>query len=1106
MLCIPIMNGVLGRGTGVRPSPGAASSDLRSAPESSEAPLLADVTAPGDGRTPTQSPSLVLPISCALVHARRFRWLPCLAGILLLFSSASGRVQAEPATTNTVTVLDFTVENPTPDREQIKVAADFLEMALQREGVATLERRQIRLLLGERNLWQSGAISSASIRAAELPLPEFFVQGKVRGCESNRFSVTVTLVRAQTATLEASFFGEGNFPKDLADTLDKIARQAAPRLNQVRPPPASQPKFEGITWMPEMAFKFFCAIERYAGGDYGGALAMFHELRTDDRNSKLAWLWEARCYNQCGLPEQAGLILKKLRLSDEPAARSSLAQNRPVVAVLALRGIAAQIKWKLAQRLAESGKVLVFDPEWIGATAREVDLQLTGEMVSPPNAASIWLAVDSVILLDTITGLDGKSPSLRLRQQDLMSGKIVYKACLQSDVSSEVAVSERLADQFLSGEAFSQTRSPLTLANAGSEEPIPQDSAATALAKVLRLVEQNPGSPRLLIGLADCYSPWTRGLNYLDNRRQYPMDYYQKMLCLDQVVSAIGRQREQPDASFLLASALWRKRVTRTTQPWKGMVEGDRWQLPHEQEFRPLCEWFPHSADYAVVQQLTNYDQPPPRYLQSVFSPPTNTVPRTGLDNSDSDARINADLLADLRRFAQQTNHIRAYELYWCLFRRGVPIAKVNEAFPQMNAVYWEQQRFSREFYEQARKFDERGQLTAASRHMMTSCNGELRMFALRSLIEAAEKELSPSASAAVMREQVGSYLEDFGALAPMDGNLGIGLNQVLMCWRKANDQSANKHYENAEGFYEVIHRSPYVGQAKRLTAAYDLATDYYAQKRFFEASELLKEILAETEHHSIPPDRAYMGLGGDLHDWALALLKKVRLYGDAELDMNQCCGPSPRIQEPSSEEAAMIESLYQQWINAGTPGNEGGAEKARARAALASHGQAVLPLLIRELELGKVARWQLFWVFSALGSNAAPVIEYILPFVGGFQAGSDHTASLGAMNILIKIGRPAACSIPILIVTAEQDDPYLRLSAEEAIRVLGPAPPRTVPYLARLLYHQNPAVCLRSAKAIVVTAGLSGIGYADNTGEELVLAVRKWWGETGNKVDWTTR
>ena len=1005
---------------------------------------------------------------------------------------------AATAATNSVVVPDFVVEMPAPDRERVEGAADFLEMALQREGVATLERRQIRLLLGERNLWREGVISSATIRSAQLPLPEFFVQGTVHGNGSNHFSVSIALVNAQTATLVSAFAGEGVFPNDWAGALDGIARQVADRLHQDHRPLPSQNRFECITWIPETACKFFKGIERYAGGDYGGALALFHELRVDDRDSKLAWLWEARCYKQCGLFEQAGLILNKMRLNDE-ARHGSVDFNRPVVAVLALSGVSPQTKWKLSQLLADSGKVVVFDPAWIGATAREVDLQLTGEMALPANVGSIWLAVDDVILLDVVAGTGGRGHSLRLRRQDLLSGKIIFETFEPANPASDGQAAQRLAENFLKGGSLRQPKNKLPIENLFLPEPGPHDSPSAALAKAVNLVQKNPSDLRYRIGLADCISPWTGGLNYIGNSRQYPVDYYLKMLCLDQVISAVEKKKDQPEASFWLASALCRKHATRMGQPWKGIIEGDRWRVPYEQEFRPLREWFPQGVDYAVFQQLTNHDQPPSRYLQSVFSTVPGDNPQDGQISRDAQIRIDGELLADLSRFARQTNYFRAFELYWCLLRRGVSNSKLNEAFPNLGTVYDDQQRYFREFNGQTNKFDQRGQLTPASRNMMSSCNAELRMFALRSLMEAAEKELSPAAGTAVMREQVGAYLEDFGAMASMDGNLGVELNQLLMCWRKANDQSANKYYEDAKGFYEIIHQSPYVGQAKRLTAAYDLATDYYAQKKFFEASELLKEIMTETEHGSMQFDRAYTG-GGDLRDSAFTLLKKVRLYGDAELDMNQCCGPSPQIQKPSAEEAARIESLFHQWANAGTPGSELGEEKARTRAALASHGQAVLPLLIRELELGKVARWQLFWMFSELGPNAAPAIESILPFVGG----SDRNDGLGAMNTLIKIGRPtASCSIPILIATAEQDDPYLRLSAEETIRVLSPAPSRTIPYLARLLYHQNPAICRRSAKAIVVTAGLSGPGYAEKTGEDLVLAVRKWWEETGGKIDW---
>jgi hypothetical protein len=1003
---------------------------------------------------------------------------------------------------SSVAVLDFTLENAVRDREQGKIAADVIEMSLQRNGVATLERRQIRLVLGERTLWRNGLISSASIQAAQLPLPEYFIEGTIPGSGSNRFIVNIALVNARTATLAESFSGEGKFPEEWAGALDKIAGRIAARLNQAGRPPPVQPKFEGITWMPESAFKFFSGIERYAAGDYGAALAMFHELRIDDRDSKLAWLWEARCYKQCGLPEQAGLILDKMRLNTEAAVQNSLAQNCPVVAVLALDGVSAPAKSRVAQLLAESAKVRVFDPAWIGATAREADLQLTGEMAAPADAKSVWLAVDQAILLDVISEADGSICSLRLRRQDLLSGQIVYEEDVRLGVTGEIAACEQLADQFLKGGAFSPTSTALTADSLKVPEPGPQDSPSAALAKAVNLLRQTPDNLRYRIGLADSLSPWTGGLNYIGNDRQYPMDYYLKLLCLDQVIRAVEKQRDQPDASFLLASALWRERTTRIGQPWKGLIEGGRWQVPLEQEFKPLRECFPQSEDYVILKNITN-SSPPPRYLQGMFSTWTNPSVPVVVDGNDSDARLNDSLLADLRGFVQQTNTMKAYELFYFLIRRGVSNQKLNEAFPQIGAVYGEQQRFFNEFNQQTNKFDEHGQLTPASQHMMTSCNAELRMYAFRSLLDAADKELSPAARAAVMRDQVASYLEDFGPLSSLDGNVGVELNQFLMCWRKANAESAAKHYANADGFYEVISQSSYVGKAQRLTAAYDLASDYFAQKKLFEASELLKEILMETDHGSMQFDRAYTAGGGDLRSSAFALLKNVRLYGDANLDMNQCCGPSPRIQEPDAQEEAVIESLFQQWVEAGPPGSEVGTAKSRTRAAIAKHGQAALPLLIRELELGKMARWQLLRVFSELGPDAAPAINYILPYVSSYKGGHDRADSLGAIDVLIKIGAPAAsCALPVLIVTSGQDDPYLRLSAEEAIRVLSPAPVRTIPWLARLLDHPNPDVCLRAAKEIVKSAHLSGPEYDEKKSEQLVLAVRKWWENNRNKID----
>lgn len=94
-----------------------------------------------------------------------FWWICRLLLIGAAYSIGNAALAASlPATdsSHTIAVLDFVPENPSLDREQVKVAADFMEMALQRNEIATLERRQIRLILSIRCLNIS---SSRQLRA-----------------------------------------------------------------------------------------------------------------------------------------------------------------------------------------------------------------------------------------------------------------------------------------------------------------------------------------------------------------------------------------------------------------------------------------------------------------------------------------------------------------------------------------------------------------------------------------------------------------------------------------------------------------------------------------------------------------------------------------------------------------------------------------------------------------------------------------------------------------------------------------------------------------------------------------------------------------------------
>jgi len=62
--------------------------------------------------------------------------------------------------------------------------------------------------------------------------------------------------------------------------------------------------------------------------------------------------------------------------------RVTLEIKRPVVAVVASEKVSAAGRSAFVQALAESGQFELFEPASIGATAREIDLQFTGQMAA----------------------------------------------------------------------------------------------------------------------------------------------------------------------------------------------------------------------------------------------------------------------------------------------------------------------------------------------------------------------------------------------------------------------------------------------------------------------------------------------------------------------------------------------------------------------------------------------------------------------------------------------------------------------------------------------------------------------------------------------------
>jgi hypothetical protein len=290
---------------------------------------------------------------------------------------------------------------------------------------------------------------------------------------------------------------------------------------------------------------------------------------------------------------------------------------------------------------------------------------------------------------------------------------------------------------------------------------------------------------------------------------------------------------------------------------------------------------------------------------------------------------------------------------------------------------------------------------------------------------------------------------------------------------------------------FDAIRHNTALPSRNRLTAACDLAGAQYQAGRPFEALELLKELLQQTEGADVPIAHGYSWSSGQVEGAAFDLLRKIRLYTDDGTDFTKCCGEPVPVPAPDPALAAEMNQLFNQlWedFKAGTAGNQTVREK------LLAQKDRVMPVLLYKLWKGEDAQ-QLTVFCSEMGTNAAAAVPYLPRYV---CYTGDFPQVNNALNAFGGIGKPAACATPLLILAAEGTTSVF--NAEASLRRIGPAPKSVMPYLARLLHHPNPGVCNRAAKAIIASAGLADRRFPQ---QNVVESVSKWWDEEGSKQDW---
>jgi tetratricopeptide (TPR) repeat protein len=1027
--------------------------------------------------------------------------LLCLLLCLGVHDSVAQRpTRADEKRAPRVAVLDFPMEQTDSGSENWAVSlGDIVEVGLQQQGVATFERRQIRLVLGERGLLHSSMIFSANLRAAKLPSVDYFVGGTVRRGTNNQFTILVSLVEAGSATLENSFAAGGHYPDDWEPAVRKLVTTISAHLNRgdsVNSVAKSGAK--AITWLPEAAQPFFKATAYYAAGDFPLALALFRRARALDPAYRLAWLWEAKCYKQLGFPEQAELILEKLQLTDQSAARRALGSGLPLAAVVASATVAEEERLSFARHLARSGKATVFDPDSIGATTREMDLQLTGEMATPPRGAELWLAVDTVVLLDRQSPAGGQPGSLRVRQQDLATGRIVFESTATDRPNTTADAWEKLAGELpyrrrtgLAGESAPTVPRPPRDAGDPSALDVPERALIVALDQASR----RPDDVRALIALADRFSPWLGGLSFFNGKRDYPIEFQQQIRMLDRAIETIGRQKSYKDASFWLASALWRKREARVNHGWARNIEGKRQAIPLKEDFRLLEEWFPGCAELKdlteeVVERRstkgvvlsTSIKPVNRRYVESIADEATAPAP----ERPPTAGATAAEKLAAIKKHWEAGNPAKAWHLRTTMepiqLHGDAVITEANRIFGQEfhRLIGKEQDDFAR-FCTHVQKGEDEEALALASA-LLRCIASDRRLEVIDATARIIERRQGCVAKVRFLQDEVERFLQDYDP----DQTNHLPRVAAAKLWDHAGEERRRGHVDHCIRIYEYIRASDHFPQTQRLAAAYELAVIHFERWQLFEALDHLRDILKQTEGSDMGIDRGLVVISWPtLNASATDLLKLIRLAGDAEVDYRSCCGnkTTPPIQD--AHDASEIQKLYRAWQE--VPWKSQG-EKDRRLAELVARGGAVVPLLIGELNKPDYASAELTRIVAELGTNAAPLSPYLVADI--FKRSGSREGIFGALGA---IGPKAACAIPIMILASQFESPHVQINARWALGQVGVPPPETMPYLARLLYHHNGEVRLLAARAMASVEKFDS-HPGSHTDETVIEIAKLWW------------
>ena len=1026
----------------------------------------------------------------------------------LLFWLALAWASAVSQAASNVAVLDFQVEKlGTPMEERVAGLEDFFEVALQKQEVPVLERRNIRLVLSERALQSGGRLSLETLSEAKLPAVDYFVSGSVAFLGASEFALTLSIIRADKATVEFTVTQHGTYPNGWLPAIESLAKDIHQRLQLPKPGPAERSEFEMITWLPEAALPFFKGLDYYSRGDYASAVPWFRDSYGKDKHFDLARRWEARAYRKLNLLPLA----ETLSGAETNSLRASADSKRPVVAVVAGTKISAASRAAFVEALASADRFELFEPASIGATAREIDLQLTGQMAAPLNDRSVWLVVDDLIYLDT-----PDKHTLVVREQNLLSGEVLRQAKIRCSIADENSCAA-LAKEFLDSKPELPTQNVGAISQGQSDlpEPTRQDSPAVAFAKALRLAAANPQSARLWIGLADFYSDATR------------------KILLEKAVSILATNRPSPDAPFWLASALWREREM-TRRIFYTPTATRLAPNPLTNDFARLLQCFPASYEAKNLVEATNHgagsyvsvEIKDRRYLDSVFDYGSRLRPPPAPKPSKTEPVIQAsqparvvteeERLSRLNDYLTQSRPAPAWQLVNSLRTSKDPAIQSQVVVIHSNLLQMivrEQDQFKE--FSTAVTAKQSQLILELGRPLLKCVDRRHRAEVIDKCGEVIKSQEGAPGQLGFIFNEAKQYRKDF-LLDPADPTRGVPANDIEYQVLDNSTLVQPVIYGKDYGYEQLMGKVAEMAYAlppsdltknilaylrddtssppeKQLTAAYDLALLEQAQGHTFEALDLLKDVLRQTEGSGLPLKRN--GIWSQtIESAAFDALRKIRVYTGADGDVCDCCGKLPDTppQKPANFEEVnhKLGQLWQQQIG------EAGTNLPPIEQQLLAEKENYFPAILYKLRTGEEVSHTLIFC-SNLGTNALPALPVILQIIHRGEPFQDYNNALMALGAL---GKAAGCAKPLLILARENAD---NGNFNYALKRIGPAPSRVLPQLGSLLYHKNTEICKLAARAVIETARLDRKQFKGIPDEQQVTLVRKWWEDIGSRQQW---